>query len=125
MRGYPKCATFCSHQRKAIRLALELFPEDVRNRFEFLEWKHASSILATDFPEQFGDVIHVLRAFRLSRTDFTDPGGNKSDITKRLDERGFLTRGWAYKQFQTSIRVDETEMASPTHEVDCKSEAPY
>lgn len=100
-------------------MALDVFPTDVRRRFELLEWKHASSILAADFPEQFADLVHVLRTFRLSRNDFTAPGGNKSDITKRLDDRGFLTRGWAYKQFQTSIRVDATEMASPTHEIDC------
>jgi hypothetical protein len=34
-------------------------------------------------------------------------------------DKAFQNRGWAPKRFDTAIVIDEKEVASPTHEVDC------
>lgn len=98
--------------------ALALIPQDIRDMFEIHEWKHACAILSTDFPEEWRDLLDMLRAFRLCRSWITDPGGNKSKVAKFVDV--FLgDRGWVEKQFDTQVRVDQVVLASPTHDVDC------
>lgn len=57
-------------------------------------------------------------AFKLMKSEVMVGGGNRSLISRRVDE-GLYTRGWQEKPFQTSIVVDETHIDSPTHAVDC------
>jgi hypothetical protein len=98
--------------------ALALIPPDLLDRYEVREWKHACAILATDFPDEWRDLLDLLRAFRLCRSWIADPGGNKSKLAKFIDD--FLgARGWREKKFDTSVQVDQSIMASPTHDVDC------
>ena len=35
-------------------------PRFVRANYEIHEWKHASAVLETDYPEEWGEVIEVL-----------------------------------------------------------------
>lgn len=93
-------------------------PEEIRQAYEIKEWKHASAILAADFPEQWGDILAVLRAFRLKRSHVIVGGGSKSLVARELDQQ-FYGRGWAEKKFDTVVTVDNVEMRSPTHDVDC------
>jgi len=99
-------------------VALSLIPQDIRDRFEIHEWKHACAILATDFPHEWQDLMDLLRDFILCKSWITDRGGNKSKVAKFVDE--YLgARGWVEKQFDTSVQVDQAVMTSPTHDVDC------
>lgn len=94
------------------------FPSDLCALYEIREWKHASAILKHDFPQEWEDLIAMLRAFRLRKSWITKGGGNKSELAKWVDE--FLgARGWVEKQFATAMVVDETKLESPTHKVDC------
>lgn len=94
------------------------FPADLCDLYEIHEWKHASAILKHDFPQEWDDLIAMLRAFRLRKSWITQRGGNKSELAKWVDE--FLgARGWVEKQFATAMVVDETKLESPTHKVDC------
>lgn len=98
--------------------ALSLIPQKVRETFEIHEWKHACAILATDFPNEWRDILDLLRDFRLCKSWITDPGGNKSKVAKFVDQ--YLgAKGWVEKQFDTSVQVDQSIMVSPTHDVDC------
>jgi hypothetical protein len=98
--------------------ALSLIPQNIRENFELHEWRHACAILATDFPEEWKDILDLLQDFRLCKSWITDPGGNKSMVAKFVDQ--YLgARGWVEKQFDTSVQVDQSIMASPTHDVDC------
>jgi hypothetical protein len=98
--------------------ALSSIPSDIRGNFEIHEWKHACAILVTDFPEEWKDLLDLLATFRLCKSWITDPGGNKSKVAKFVDE--FLSvRGWQEKHFDTRVQVDQAEMISPTHGVDC------
>jgi len=45
-------------------------------------------------------------------------GGNKTKLAKWIDAE-FSKRGWVEKKFDTKISVDDAEIESPTHSVDC------
>jgi hypothetical protein len=47
----------------------DYIPEDVRNLFEIHYFRHAACILASEFPEEFGEILDALRAFRITTTD--------------------------------------------------------
>jgi hypothetical protein len=82
------------------------------------EWKHASAILSQDFPEEWADILDVLRAFRLPRSWIATGGGSKSKVSDFIDK--FLyARGWSEKKFETGVMLDGTRLDSPTHQVDC------
>jgi len=99
-------------------VALANLPGFVRDHYEVYEWKHASAILETDFPDEWRDIIDVLTAFRLRRQDVLQGGGNKSPIASAIDG-ALLERGWVETGFDTKVVVDDREMGTPTHKVDC------
>lgn len=99
-------------------VTLHLVPEDIKAAYEVHEWRNATGILTTAHPAEWEDIIAVLRSFEFKRSELLAGGGGKSVISTRIDK--FLeARGWQEKKFDTSIKVDETERASPTHKVDC------
>jgi hypothetical protein len=99
-------------------MSLNLLPEDIRERYEVHEWKHACAILNQDFPEEWSDIITLLREFRLCRSWIAEGGGRKSRVAESIDQ--FLyDRDWVEKEFATSFRVDDLIIESPTHKVDC------
>jgi hypothetical protein len=100
-----------------VRLAKNLLPEDIRDAYQIEERHHASSILKIDFPEQWKDLIEVLREFKLTRTDFAKKGGNKSPIARAIDGL-FFKRGWVEKSFDIQVLADGQETLAPTHHVD-------
>lgn len=93
-------------------------PANIRDAYEIKEWKHACAILAAVFPEQWADILDVLGGFRLHRSHVIVGGGGKSLIAQSLDAQ-FYKRGWIEKNFDTVVSVDNVEMRSPTHDVDC------
>ncbi|MEO0964753.1 MAG: BglII/BstYI family type II restriction endonuclease [Planctomycetota bacterium] len=99
-------------------MSVELLPQVIRDRFEVHEWKHACAILSADFPDEWRDLCDLLSQFRLCQSWITTPGGRKSKVSEHIDSY-LYDRGWQEKQFQTSVRVDEVELESPTHGVDC------
>ena len=99
-------------------MALDLWPAELRENFEMHEWRHASAILHTDFRAEFDDIVEVLSGFKLLRSQIANGGGNKSPISKSVDEV-FYGKGWVETKFDTKIVVDGNETPSPTHKVDC------
>lgn len=99
-------------------MPLEALSPFVREHYEIHEWRHASAILAADFPNELADIHAVLEQFRLLRSQILAPGGAKTLIAGSLDA-GLTQRGWVEKKFKTQIRVDATVMETPTHKVDC------
>jgi hypothetical protein len=49
-------------------LGKNLLPDDIRATYQVEERHHACSILKTDFPEQWKDLIDVLREFKLRKS---------------------------------------------------------
>ncbi|MGH9847452.1 MAG: BglII/BstYI family type II restriction endonuclease, partial [Blastocatellia bacterium] len=99
-------------------MSTDLLPVSIREKYEVHEWKHACAILASDFPQEWQDLIDFLNQFQLCKSWIMVGGGRKSAIADAIDS--FLyARGWREKEFHTSVKVDQTEMESPTHKVDC------
>jgi hypothetical protein len=99
-------------------MGIDLLPKSIRQKYEVHEWKHACAILANDFPEEWKDIIALLGQFRVCKSWINVGGGRKSELAQAIDD--FLNkRGWVEKQFQTSVKVDNQIMNSPTHKVDC------
>jgi len=93
-------------------------PQNILDRYEVHEWRHASAVLAHDFPREWKDIVEVLSRFRLKRSEVAAAGGRKSAISEGIDQQ-FYARGWHEKKFDTKITVDEESRDSPTHKVDC------
>ena len=99
-------------------VTLHLIPSDISTAYEVHEWRNAAGVISTAHPNEWADVLAVLRAFEFRKSEVLRGGGGKSVIAGRIDN--FLTKaGWEEKKFETSIRVDSTERESPTHKVDC------
>ena len=99
-------------------MGVEVLPEFIRSNYEVHEWKHACAILKEDFPNEWADVVALLKQFRLKKSWITVGGGGKSSVASDID--GYLfDRGWVEKAFETKVVVDEHAMESPTHKVDC------
>ena len=93
-------------------------PEFVQTNYEIYEWRHASAILQVDFSDEWTDIIDILTGFRLLKSDIVRPGGRKSPVADKIDA-GFYSRGWIEKAFNTKVVIDNAELESPTHKVDC------
>jgi len=99
-------------------MPIDNFPDFVQTHYEIHEWRHASAILKEDFPSEFLDVCNVMSRFRLKKSDLVVGGGSKSNISGWIDSE-FYQKGWSEKNFRTSITVDQEEIESPTHAIDC------
>jgi hypothetical protein len=99
-------------------MALSQLPKFIRENYTVGEWRHATSILATDFPELFAELCDVLIRFRLRKSEVVVGGGSKSKIAGWIDGE-LRAKGWAERQFRTAFQVDERRIESPTHKVDC------
>ena len=102
----------------------ELIPENLFEFYEFHEWRNAIAVLNGAFPGEWADILEVLAAYRILRSDIGEvgeKGGGKSKVSIRMD-RLFRERQWMPQEFDTSIVVRTTEdsqtIKSPTHEVD-------
>jgi hypothetical protein len=71
----------------------------------------------SDFPEEWADLIAVLRDFRLRRSDVQAKGGNKSPISRAIDGL-FEGRTWIEHSFEISVTADGVQTLAPTHKVD-------
>ena len=92
-------------------------PDHILRDYEVHEWKHASAILAQDFPQQLNDIIEILSAFRIEHGDIVAGGGGKSRVAQKIDA-AFVAKGWRKKRWTTAIVLDGSPRESPTHEVD-------
>jgi hypothetical protein len=99
-------------------MAIGLIPEYIRGNYYIQEWRHATTILQNDFPNEWKDIMDALENFKLLKSDLVVGGGRKSNISEKLDD--FLyKRKWVEKSFETSVLIDTEEHARPTHKIDC------
>jgi len=100
-------------------MSLTLLPATILNKYEVYEFRHAAAILSQDFPNEWKDLIDLLTTMEIPAEWIKEAGGNKSPIAKWVDEFLCVERGWIEKKFETAIKVDNVESASPTHKIDC------
>ena len=106
-------------------------PRFIQTHYEIHEWRYASSVLQTEYPDEWDDIVSVLSNFRLYRDHIVIKGGNKTKVAGLLDAH-FNRLGWRETRFDTRIDVTEYEVLgrrdhreidrfyvdSPTHQVD-------
>jgi Restriction endonuclease BglII len=63
-----------------------LVPEDLRTLYHVKEWRNATGVLATACSDEWEDVQAVLRGFRLMKSEVLVGGGNRSLISRLIDE---------------------------------------
>lgn len=98
-------------------MALDLIPEHLREKYRFQEWGHATSILASDFRDEWMELLGCLESFTLKKSAIVIGGGGRSRIPQEID--GYLfQRGWFERQFDIKIVVDGQDYPTPTHSID-------
>ena len=95
-----------------------IVPADIAARYEVHEWRNGLAILSAARPDEWKNIVEVLKGFTLLKSDILKPGGSKGLIASRLDSH-FTRLGWEEKKFETKIVVDSDEHVTPTHKVDC------
>jgi hypothetical protein len=95
-----------------------LIPADLLAFYRVKEWRNAVGVLSTACPDEWRDIIDVLRHFRLLRSQILTAGGGLSPISQQIDQE-FVAKGWRAKQFATKVVIDDREYSSPTHRIDC------
>ena len=98
-------------------MGTDQIPSDILDLYEVHEWRHASAILMNDFPEEWQDIVTVLRGFRLLRSSVIVGGGGLSLIAQALDNP-FKDLGWVTQPFETTVTVNKATLDSITHKVD-------
>ena len=93
-------------------------PDLVRQNFEVFDWRNAIALLGSVHESEFSEVLAVLSDFRLKHSEISEGGGNKSSMSKYIDD-ALASHGWTKKRFDTEIIVDGVRRPSPTHEIDC------
>ena|ERR1019366_2063161 len=91
-----------------------LVPADLLTLYHVREWRNAAGVISTACPDEWNDIIDVLRGFRLLRSEVLTAGGGLSPISQQING-AFDGRGWKETKFATKIVVDETEYVTPTH----------
>jgi len=104
--------------KKVSAMTIDLLPKFIRENYEVHQWKHACAVLHNDFPDEWRDLVEALTVFRFCRSWIAVGGGRKSKVAEALDGELFK-RGWIEKNFLTRVMVDNREIETPTHKVDC------
>lgn len=98
-------------------MGIDLLPDNILRDFDVAERHHASSILKTDFPQEWQDLVAGLSELKLPKSQILTPGGGKSPISQGID-KFFYARGWQERSFNVQVQVDDEITLSPTHHVD-------
>src|SRR5579872_2937742 len=79
----------------------DFIPKEIIDLYEIYNYKSAAEILATGSPDEFKDLMGGLGEFRITLDDIRKPGGNESDIPKKITAI-FREKGW----LETRIKGD-------------------
>lgn len=77
---------------------------DVRARYEVHSYRHAAAILATSYPDELVAIEEALMAFSLTTREIGMPGGNESEMPKKL-ARTLRPKGWVESRIQGDLLV--------------------
>src|SRR5687768_12785522 len=96
----------------------DLVPSDIRELYAVYDHRHAATILAVDFPKEFGELCGALREFRFTDAEVIKAGGNESAMPKKF--RTLLGHhGWVPDKLHARMVVGlDEEVSSDTHIID-------
>lgn len=79
-----------------------VFPAEILRRYEMREVRNAAAVIAHTSPQEFKELVKILRGFALTKADILTPGKNEGQVAKRLNKE-FRDRGWREGQHDTQI----------------------
>jgi hypothetical protein len=92
-------------------------PADLRSLYEVHEYRHGAALLYSEFPGLYQEICDALRAFRLSRSQLTEGGGNESQIPKTFS-RLLRPQGWTEARMSAALVIDDQTVQNDTHKID-------
>lgn len=87
-------------------------PADIQALYEVHNYRKAAQVLSTGCPDEFAEILETLRNFRITLADIRKPGGNESDIPKKISEllRG---RGWLETRIKGDLLITKVSSNRP------------
>ncbi len=70
-----------------------ILPTDVRGRWRFAEVGSAAAVLSAVCPDEWADIVDVLRNYALDPPTWMKAGGNRGEVAKQIDAM-FEVKGW-------------------------------
>jgi hypothetical protein len=70
-----------------------ILPTDVRARWRFAEVGSAAAVLSAVCPDEWADIVDVLRNYALDPPTWMKAGGNRGEVAKQIDAM-FEAKGW-------------------------------
>lgn len=89
-------------------------PNDISARYED-EWRNGLAILSAPHPDEWGDILTVLRSFRFLKSELLKPGGPTDFQQSRL---AFHKARLDRKGIRHAHCGGQTEFVIPTHKLD-------
>ncbi len=77
---------------------------EVTTLYEVYSYRHAAAILANSFPNELIDIQRALLSFRITMRDIGAPGGNESDMPKKISHI-LRPAGWVETRIQGDLLV--------------------
>ncbi|MGL5097320.1 MAG: BglII/BstYI family type II restriction endonuclease, partial [Planctomycetia bacterium] len=87
-------------------------PAEILDRYEIRSYRNAAQILASSAAVEHEDLTVALNAFSLSIADIRKPGGNESDIPKRLSSL-LRPRGWNETRITGDLHISKMSGSIP------------
>lgn len=106
-------------------MSLENFiPRELNDLYEFHNYRNAAQILSTAAPNEYSELNSALATFRITVADIVKPGGNESDIPKKISN--LLRRsGWLETRIKGDLIITKTSHApSKNKQTDDEEEEP-
>ncbi|MCU7879064.1 MAG: hypothetical protein KZQ84_20165 [Candidatus Thiodiazotropha sp. (ex Lucinoma borealis)] len=95
----------------------DYIPVALQKLYEIHDYKHATAILANEFPNEAREIFEALQTFRFTEEEVKAPGGNESQIPKKFSEI-LRPHDWVEDTLTAKMVVDGEEISHDTHKVD-------
>ncbi len=78
--------------------------EEVLQLYDVYSYRHAAALLATSFPDELREIESALLGFRITKQDIGMPGGNESEIPKKISTT-LRPAGWVEARIRGDLVV--------------------
>lgn len=83
---------------------MQLFSDELLNKYEFVNHGHAAEILQMSYPKEWKDISDALLGFTMKCSDITTAGGSGTAILEQFDAL-FVQQGWKNTMIQAKLRI--------------------
>jgi hypothetical protein len=121
--GSRKLSEELTRMAKKVDGLSKFFPAEVLQRYEIRNYRNAVQILSTTAKTEFQDLVAALGSFSLTVADIRKPGGNESDIPKKISSI-LRPGGWLEMRIKGDLVVTKLSgsslrsLGSPGEEVE-------